>query len=128
MNGVANDAIQVRTTSIATNANHYLTFVNSNNGTAAYEDLYTDAGIYYNPSGNNLFVSGDITAFASDIRLKKDIEPIQNALDKVSQLSGFTYSFNEELLSMDLIQKRDILVFLLKRSKKFFLRYVQPSK
>ena len=95
-NGAVSNANTIRTTSIATNANHYLTFVNSNNGTAAYENLYTDAGIYYNPSGNNLFVSGDITAFASDIRLKKDIEPIQNALDKVSQLSGFTYSFNEE--------------------------------
>lgn len=72
-----------------------MTFVDSNNGTETNEIFYTDAGIYYNPDANELFVSGDITAFASDIRLKKDIEPIENALDKVLKLNGFTYSFNE---------------------------------
>ena len=40
-------------------------------------------------------VTGDITAFASDIRLKTNIEPIENALDKVCKLHGFTYNFNE---------------------------------
>ena len=39
--------------------------------------------------------SGDITAFSSDIRLKINIKPLENALDKVSQLRGFTYNFNE---------------------------------
>ena len=38
---------------------------------------------------------GDITAFASDIRLKENINPIENALDKVLSLRGFTYNFNE---------------------------------
>ena len=37
---------------------------------------------------------GDITAFASDIRLKENIKPIENALDKVLSLRGFTYTFN----------------------------------
>ena len=39
--------------------------------------------------------AGDVTAFTSDIRLKTDIEPIQNALDKVQSLNGFTYKHNE---------------------------------
>ena len=39
--------------------------------------------------------AGDITAFASDERLKTNIEPIQNGLDKVLKLRGFTYNFNE---------------------------------
>ena len=39
--------------------------------------------------------SDDVTAFTSDIRLKTDIEPIQNALDKVQSLNGFTYKHNE---------------------------------
>ena len=39
--------------------------------------------------------AGDVTAFTSDIRLKTDIEPIQNALDKVLSLNGFTYKHNE---------------------------------
>ena len=38
--------------------------------------------------------SGDVTAF-SDMRLKKDIEKINNALDKIQKLSGFTYELNE---------------------------------
>ena len=45
--------------------------------------------------GTNLSVGGDITAFASDERLKTNIKPIENALEKVLSLSGFTYNFNE---------------------------------
>ena len=42
-----------------------------------------------------LKVQGNITAFTSDIRLKTDIEPIKNALEKVQSIRGFTYSHNE---------------------------------
>ena len=63
--------------------------------TSTAEYLYTDAGIYYNPSTNALSVAGDITAFASDIRLKTDIQPLTSALDKTLSLNGFTYKFNE---------------------------------
>ena len=45
--------------------------------------------------GGNMSAAGDITAFVSDIRLKANIEPISNALDKVLSLNGFTYNFNE---------------------------------
>ena len=45
--------------------------------------------------GGNVSVVGDVFAFISDIRLKTNIEPIENALDKVLLLSGFTYTFNE---------------------------------
>jgi hypothetical protein len=45
--------------------------------------------------GTNLEVGGDITAFASDERLKTNIKPLENALEKVLSLSGFTYNFNE---------------------------------
>ena len=54
-----------------------------------------DAGLTYDASSNNLSVSGDITAFASDERLKTNIKPLENALEKVLSLSGFTYNFNE---------------------------------
>ena len=39
--------------------------------------------------------TGNITAFASDIRLKTAIQPIENAVAKVLKLSGFTYELNE---------------------------------
>ena len=45
--------------------------------------------------GTNLTVGGDITAFASDMRLKTNIEQIEGAVAKVCKLSGFTYEFNE---------------------------------
>jgi hypothetical protein len=93
--GNATSANNIKTISTATNATHYITFVNSNNASSTNELLYTDAGIYYNPSTNNFSVTGDITAFASDIRLKTNIELIDNAIEKVLKLSGFTYEFNE---------------------------------
>ena len=42
-----------------------------------------------------LEVTGDVLALTSDIRLKTNIEPIENALDKVTSLNGFTYNHNE---------------------------------
>jgi len=53
------------------------------------------AGLTFNSSTNELSCSGDIIAFASDERLKTNFEPIENAVDKVLQLRGFTYNFNE---------------------------------
>jgi hypothetical protein len=41
-----------------------------------------------------LTVEGDITAFSSDKRLKKNIEIIENPLQKIEKLSGFTYDWN----------------------------------
>lgn len=52
--GTATNADNVKTVSTATNANYYLTFVDSNNAVAGYEAVYTDAGITYNPSTNSI--------------------------------------------------------------------------
>ena len=46
-------------------------------------------------TGDSGSFANDVVAFTSDIRLKTDIEPIQNALDKVQSLNGFTYKHNE---------------------------------
>ena len=62
-------------------------FKNSSNDGATSGNLTFD--------GTNLGCAGDITAFASDERLKTNIEPLENALNKVLALSGFTYNFNE---------------------------------
>ena len=50
--------------------------------------------------------TGNIIAFTSDIRLKKDIEPIKNALEKVQSLRGFTYSHNETAKELGFIEER----------------------
>jgi len=46
-------------------------------------------------SEGNIFASGNITAFAtiSDMRRKENIERIPDALEKVSQLGGYTFNF-----------------------------------
>jgi hypothetical protein len=80
-------------TSASTSANlsfgsaNQVVFKNGSNNGATSSNLTFD--------GTNLSVGGDITAFASDERLKENIQPLENALDKVLALNGFTYNFNE---------------------------------
>ncbi len=62
-------------------------FKNSSNNGATSSSLTFD--------GTNLVVAGDITAFASDDRLKTNKVNIGNAVDKVKSLNGFTFNFNE---------------------------------
>jgi hypothetical protein len=60
------------------------------------QDTTTTAStLTFNGTTNVLSCSGDIIAFASDERLKTNIKPIENAVDKISKLNGFTYNFNE---------------------------------
>ena len=54
--------------------------------------LHGDGEIY-----GDLYVTGDITAFwSSDERLKNDIHPIKDPLEKVLSLSGNTFTWNEK--------------------------------
>ena len=80
--------------------------VSDSNGSSTYrialipdstgnQNVYKDAGISFNSNTNELSVTGDLVAFASDERLKTNIKPLENALEKVLSLSGFTYNFNE---------------------------------
>ena len=53
-NGGAADTLSTIDSEV--DADHYLTFVNSNNSSATYESFYTDGGIKYNPNKNKLTV------------------------------------------------------------------------
>ena len=74
------------------------------NGSHMYTDLNSGIGNWYIRDGsttrytfndNGTFTAtGNITAY-SDIRLKDDIKQIENALFKVQQLSGNTYTRND---------------------------------
>ncbi len=56
-------------------------------------------GTTANPGAGAIFATGDITAFySSDIRLKKDIQPISEPIKKLMEISGVTYKWNEEYL------------------------------
>lgn len=96
---------RVKTITRSTNSDHYITFVDSDNSTSGKEYVYTDAGIYYNPSTNKLSITGDITAFAgaaSDDKLKTNRNIIPNALGKVVSLTGFTFNWNETAIKLGL--------------------------
>ena len=75
------------------------------------QDLYCDdlrsnkvfdraATAYYfegGNSGDSIRVAGDVVAYySSDKRLKDNIKPIDNALDKVNAISGVTFEWNEK--------------------------------
>jgi hypothetical protein len=92
LTGNATSADTATTATTATNvkgaANSIL--YNSNKDTTTSSDQLT-----FNGTTSVLSCGGDIIAFASDERLKTNIEPIENAVDKISKLNGFTYNFNE---------------------------------
>jgi hypothetical protein len=58
----AANAAQVATVTRSTNATHYLTFVDSDNPSAANETVYTNAGIAVNPSTDTLRIESAIGA------------------------------------------------------------------
>jgi len=53
-------------------------------------------GVTITGSTGALSASGDITSNASDRRLKKDIRIIENPLDKLKKLTGFTFNWDKE--------------------------------
>jgi len=66
-------------------------------------DTYTDALIFeYQTNTNdfNIFINGSIYTY-SDLRLKKNIKKIENALDKVCSLNGITYNLNNCKINED---------------------------
>jgi len=64
-------------------------------GTGDNKALRVDDGIKWDSGNNNLIVTNDIIAFASDDRLKTNRVALTGALDKVCSLNGFTFNFNE---------------------------------
>ena len=83
------------TTDIYTGNTHDYTFYDADVGirwyTAGAEEMrLTDGG--------DLHVDGDVIAFSttvSDARLKDDVETIENATEKVKQLRGVSYTWND---------------------------------
>ena len=90
----------VTATTFAGNASSADTAANLSFGSAGqvvYKDGSNNGATSANLAfdGTNLSVGGDITAFASDDRLKTNKVGITGALDKVKSLNGFTFNFNE---------------------------------
>ena len=67
LTGNADTATQVKTIQGSGNASYYPTFVNSDNGSATAETVYTDAGITYNPSTNTLSATNIVGTVVGDV-------------------------------------------------------------
>ena len=66
-------------------------------GTRFYNDSNMATLLLSVGNGNNdVSATGNITAYASDVRLKHKFKPIESALDKVQLLNGVTYEWNSE--------------------------------
>jgi hypothetical protein len=57
--------------------------------------VYGTNGIYCNPYTDTIYATGDVVAYASDGRLKKNVVAIPDALGKVMALTGVYYNWNE---------------------------------
>ena len=79
-------------TAIGRDANDYIAI-----GTTAHAFVLDGASRMSISNAGALITTGDITAFGSlsDIRLKENIEPITSALDKVSQIGGYTFNYKK---------------------------------
>jgi hypothetical protein len=87
-------------------AGNHIWSVSSASGTAGNTATLTErmrissagglsVGTTSDPGAGAIYATGNITAFFSDIRLKNNKGRIDNALDKVSKLSGIYYTTNE---------------------------------
>ena len=87
-NNVDSTLSMIRGSTAAANNSSYLSFYNSATGTQTERmRLETDG---------DLHVDGNVVAYSttvSDIRLKKDIAPIEDAVTKVQQLNGCTFTY-----------------------------------
>ena len=64
--------------------------------TGDYQFNSIGVGTAASTTAGEIRATGDITAFySSDVRLKENIQPIQNALEKVQSISGNTYDWKE---------------------------------
>ena len=72
---------------------------NNNNGSGADFKIYRNGtstvALTVSGENGNLTAEGDVTAF-SDERLKENITVIPNAIEKVSQIRGVTYTRNDQ--------------------------------
>lgn len=105
----ATSANTVNTTSTSTPGTYYLTFVDSSSSTTG-ETMRVHSEITYNPDTGTL-TTADINS-TSDINLKKNINPIENALNKVQELNGVSFEWkNNDTKSIGVIAQEVEKIF-----------------
>jgi hypothetical protein len=125
--GSAGSASQVQTQALTSTATYYPTFVSANNASATAMSVYTTSSVSINPNTGIMYLgglnvgtasgatvgqinaSGEITAYYSDRRLKTNVKPIDNAVDKILKLNGITYNPNALAESFGYDRNQDIV-------------------
>jgi hypothetical protein len=92
----ATTATNVSAANNTTNANYYPVFATSQGTSVA---LGTGSGFTFNPSTGTVLATN--FGATSDERLKTNITPIFNPIDKVKNLNGFYFNWNELAPSLD---------------------------
>lgn len=78
-----------------TNASFY--GLSGQSGWGFYVSADGDARVQLNGSNGTISCTGDVVAYASDGRLKENVKPIENALDKVKAIRGVSYDWVENI-------------------------------
>ena len=76
-----------------TNSTRYVTFTSATSGSISTENV-SSTKLTFNPSTGDLTVGGNVTA-NSDLNLKEDIVTIPDALQKVRDMRGVSFSWKE---------------------------------
>ena len=90
--GNTGGATTVEVVSGSSNANHYLTFVDSDNTSGTQETVYTDSGVYYNPYLNQFNANGVNTGVLSINSV--DVTATAAELNKLDGVVATTTHFN----------------------------------
>ena len=93
--GTADNAKNIRVDGGGLSGSENYILMQNGTGSNHYTRARVDGSLKWNNSSNTLMAAGDIIAFSSDDRLKSNKKTIENALEKVRSLSGFTFNFNE---------------------------------
>ena len=64
-----------------------------------FENHLEAAKVSITSDSGNIFAVGNVTAYASDARLKTNIKPIKNALKKLSKIRGVEYDWVDNITS-----------------------------
>ena len=73
-----------------------------NSGTGGYQLVFDiDTQNKISTAHGTLKSTGDIIAYSSDARLKENVKPIENALNKVKQINGVTYDWKDVIDKYD---------------------------
>jgi len=91
--------ITLRLDSNANNSTSYVRYMNDTTGANQFAYIGYNGSAYEAYFTGTVYATGDVIAYYSDARLKKDIIKIDSALDKLSKINGYYYKPNEIALS-----------------------------